>query len=231
MKRIIIALDGFSACGKSTLAKDLAKKLHYSYVDSGAMYRAVTLYFIENGISLEDPIAIESALKNIHVEFHRNPETKANETWLNGENVEQPIRKMEISNLVSEVAALKSVRREMVALQRKAGKKRGIVMDGRDIGSNVFPDAELKIFLTARPEIRAQRRYDELVEKGTPESMETVVENLAHRDHIDSTREENPLIQCYDARVLDNSDLSKAEQLETVFRWATELKETISLLP
>lgn len=231
MKRIIIALDGFSACGKSTLAKDLAKKLHYSYVDSGAMYRAVTLYFLQHGISLDSLEAIDAAMPNIHVEFHRNPETKANETWLNGENVETAIRKMEVSNLVSEVAALKSVRREMVALQRKAGKKRGIVMDGRDIGSNVFPDAELKIFLTANPEVRAKRRYDELVEKGTPESMEIVVENLAHRDHIDSTREENPLIQCPDARVLDNSTLSKEEQLAIVFQWANELKEALSSLP
>jgi cytidylate kinase len=138
---------------------------------------------------------------------------------------------MEVSNLVSEVAALKSVRREMVALQRKAGKKRGIVMDGRDIGSNVFPDAELKIFLTANPEVRAKRRYNELVEKGTPESMETVMENLAHRDHIDSTREENPLIQSPDARVLDNSTLSKEEQLAIVFQWANELKEALSSLP
>jgi cytidylate kinase len=226
MKKIIIALDGFSACGKSTLAKGIAQQLHYSYVDSGAMYRAVTWYFIQHQIALNDDVSIQHALSEIHIEFHRNSETKLNETWLNGRNIEKEIRTMEVSGMVSEVAALKLVRQSMVALQRKAGAKKGIVMDGRDIGSNVFPHAELKIFLTAQPEIRAQRRFAELQEKGTPESIEAVTENLAHRDHIDSTREENPLIRCSDARVLDNSNLTKEEQLAVVISWAKELQMT-----
>lgn len=228
VKRIIIAIDGFSSCGKSTLAKALAKQLHYSFIDSGAMYRAVTLYFIRNGVNFEDEAQITDALKDIHIHFERDSKTKQNITFLNDENVEAEIRKMEVSSLVSEVAALKAVRKEMVALQRKAGKRKGIVMDGRDIGSNVFPNAELKIFMTADNEVRAHRRFLELQEKGTPETIETVKKNLAHRDHIDSTREENPLTQTDDAIVLDNTNLTMDEQLQLALQWANEKIEALS---
>lgn len=214
MERIIIAIDGYSSCGKSTLAKAIAARLGYAYIDSGAMYRAVTLYFLHHHIPLDDEAAVDEALDNIHIDFHYNPILQRNETWLNGESVEESIRGLEVSNLVSPVSAIKSVRTAMVHLQRKAGKNKGIVMDGRDIGSNVFPDAEIKIFMTARPEIRAQRRYDELRAKGQHHTLEEIQNNLAERDRIDTTRAENPLIQAADALVLDNSLMNQLEQLE-----------------
>lgn len=214
MERIIIAIDGYSSCGKSTLAKAIAARLGYAYVDSGAMYRAVTLYFLHHYIPLDDAPAIEEALHNIHIDFHYNPILQRNETWLNGESVEEAIRSLEVSNLVSPVSAIKSVRTTMVHLQRKAGKNKGIVMDGRDIGTNVFPNAEIKIFMTASPEIRAQRRFDELKAKGQHHTLEEIQHNLAERDRIDTTRSENPLIQAADALVLDNSLMNEQEQLE-----------------
>lgn len=210
-KNIVIAIDGFSSCGKSTVAKALAKKLNYVFVDSGAMYRAVTLYFLRNNIALNDDQAIAEALENIHIDFI--PNTEKTQILLNGEDVSDAIRTMEISDQVSEVSAVKAVRVAMVHQQQQLGKKRNIVMDGRDIGTTVFPKADLKIFMTASPQIRAERRYAELTAKGEEVTMEEVRDNLAHRDHIDSTRAESPLRQAEDAVVLDNSDLNQEEQL------------------
>lgn len=222
MSAIIIAIDGYSSCGKSTLAKALAASLKYGYVDSGAMYRAVTLYFLENKIDYFKPKAVQAALKEIHIHFALNKESSRNETWLNGRMVEDLIRSKSVSDYVSPVATLVDVRREMVALQRLAGQNRGIVMDGRDIGTHVFPDAELKIFMTADPEVRALRRYRELLAKGESWTMEAVRDNLRERDRIDSTRAENPLRQAADALVLDNSHLSEDEQLELATSWARQ---------
>lgn len=222
MSAIIIAIDGYSSCGKSTLAKALAASLKYGYVDSGAMYRAVTLYFLENKIDYFKPKAVQAALKEIHIHFALNKESSRNETWLNGRMVEDLIRSKSVSDYVSPVATLVDVRREMVALQRLAGQNRGIVMDGRDIGTHVFPDAELKIFMTADPEVRALRRYRELLAKGESWTMEAVRDNLRERDRIDSTRAENPLRQAANALVLDNSHLSEDEQLELATSWARQ---------
>ena len=222
-KPIIIAIDGYSSCGKSTLAKDLAAQLHFAYIDSGAMYRAVTLYFLRHNIALHDDEAIKTALHDIHITFKRNKLTQSSETYLNGENIEAEIRGMAVSNVVSEVSAIKAVRKSMVALQRKAGKHRGVVMDGRDIGTNVFADAELKIFLTAEPTTRAERRFLELQQKGDPETMQAVINNLAHRDHIDTTRTENPLRQAETARIIDNTRLTPQQQLELAHSWAMEV--------
>jgi len=219
VERIIIAIDGYSSCGKSTLAKALAARLGYAYIDSGAMYRAVTLYFQHYHIPLDDEAAISEALENIHIEFQYNPVLQQNETWLNGESVESAIRSLEVSNAVSPVSAIKSVRQAMVALQRKAGLNKGIVMDGRDIGTNVFPEAELKIFMTADPEVRAIRRYEELRAKGENHSLEAIRQNLSERDRIDTSRSENPLRQAEDALVLDNSALTPEQQLQ----WAIQL--------
>lgn len=212
--KIIIALDGHSSCGKSTLAKDLAKALSYSYIDSGAMYRAVTLYFIRYNIDLEDPAAVEGALENIHIRF----ENKAgkNRTILNGEDVEEEIRQMTVSNLVSPVAAISAVRRAMVKQQQAMGKEKGLVMDGRDIGTVVFPDAELKIFLTASIEERTMRRYLELVEKGQEITIEKVRENLQERDYIDSNRADSPLRKAEDAIIIDNTKISAEATLKKV---------------
>lgn len=218
VERIIIAIDGYSSCGKSTLAKALAARLGYAYIDSGAMYRAVTLYFQHHHIPLDDEAAILEALENIHIEFHYNPVLHQNETCLNGESVETSIRSLEVSNAVSPVSAIKSVRKAMVALQRKAGQNKGIVMDGRDIGTNVFPNAELKIFMTADPEVRAMRRYEELRAKGEKHSLEAIRNNLSERDRIDTSRAENPLRQAADALILDNSALTPEQQLQ----WALE---------
>lgn len=219
---IIIAIDGYSSCGKSTLAKALAAKLNYGYVDSGAMYRAVTLYFIENKIDFSRTKAVLAALKDIHIRFQLNKSSGRNETWLNDRMVEDLIRSKSVSDYVSPVATLVDVRREMVALQRLAGQKRGIVMDGRDIGTFVFPDAELKIFMTADPEVRALRRYRELLSKGESWTMEAVRNNLRERDRIDSTRAENPLRQAADALVLDNSHMTQEEQLAMAIDWANK---------
>ncbi len=219
MKRIIIAIDGYSSCGKSTLAKALARKLHYNYIDSGAMYRAVTYYFIHNKTSLSQLQSMKedelnSLLKNIDIEFHVNPETKLSEIYLNGEYAEQHIRSMEVSQLVSPISALHSIRVKLVALQHKYGKQKGIVMDGRDIGTKVFPEAELKIFMTANKVVRAKRRYDELTSKGVKVTMDEVFKNIESRDLQDTTRKESPLVQASDAVVLDNSDLNEEQQLD-----------------
>jgi len=210
----VIAIDGFSSCGKSTVAKALAKKLNFVFVDSGAMYRAVTLYFQRNNISLSDDAAIKSAIENIHIDLV--PLADKTQALLNGEDVSDAIRTMEVSEYVSEVSAIKAVRHAMVKQQQALGAKRNIVMDGRDIGTTVFPNADLKVFMTASPQVRAERRFAELTAKGEVITMEEVKDNLSHRDHIDSTREESPLRQADDAVVLDNSELNQEEQLAFV---------------
>lgn len=211
---IIVAIDGYSSCGKSTVAKALAKKLHFIYVDSGAMYRAVTLYLLRNNIDVTDSEKIEEALENIHLSFHsRDYQTHIT---LNGEEVSDEIRQMPVSEKVSEVSTLKAVRTAMVKQQQRLGQSKDIVMDGRDIGTAVFPDAQIKIFMTADPNIRAQRRYKELTAKGDQVTLEEVFENLAHRDYQDTTRKESPLVRAEDAIILDNTDLSENEQLEFV---------------
>ena len=215
MKKITIAIDGYSSCGKSTMAKDLAREVGYIYIDSGAMYRAVTLYCLENQLFTEegiDTIRLEAAMPDIQISFQLNPETGRPMTFLNGANVEDRIRTMEVSNHVSPVAALPFVREALVKLQQEMGKEKGIVMDGRDIGTAVFPDAELKIFVTASAEIRAQRRYDELQAKGQEASFDEILANVKERDYIDQNREVSPLRQADDALLLDNSNLTIEEQ-------------------
>lgn len=217
MKRIIVAIDGFSSCGKSTMAKDLAKSVGYAYVDSGAMYRSVTLYCQRNGLITDgvvDEAALQACIDDIRIEFKFNEEKQRNETYLNGDNVEDEIRTLTVSNQVSIVSSIGFVRRAMVAIQQSYSKDRGIVMDGRDIGTVVFPDAELKIFLTASPEIRAQRRYDELKAKGMEEPFEDILENVKQRDYLDQTRTESPLRKAEDAVELDNGEMTIAEQRE-----------------
>ncbi len=214
--KIVIALDGYSSCGKSTTAKRVAAKLGYSFIDTGAMYRAVTLYFLQNHISFTNPIAIEKALETIQIHFEFNPKTQKSDVFLNGLNVEEEIRKMYISNSVSEVSAITMVRKAMVLQQQKMGKKRGVVMDGRDIGTKVFPDAEVKIFMTADPLIRAQRRQVELIEKGELIDLDDILSNLQKRDIIDSSREEGPLKQADEAIVLDTSFMTLDEQVDFV---------------
>jgi len=210
-KKITIAVDGFASCGKSTLAKGMAKALNYAYIDTGAMYRAVTLYCIENEVGIKNDEAIQSALDAIDIRF-KTIEGK-NTTFLNDKNVEEDIRKMPINNRVSEVAAVSLVRRAMVRQQQEMGKEKGVILDGRDIGTVVFPDAELKLFMTANLEVRTQRRLMELQAKGQTVSPEEIAKNLQHRDHIDSTRADSPLKQANDAIVIDNSNLSENEQL------------------
>ena len=215
MKKITIAIDGYSSCGKSTMAKDLAREVGYIYIDSGAMYRAVTLYCLENGLFTNEGIdteRLEAAMPDIHISFELNPETQRPMTFLNGQNVEDRIRTMEVSNRVSPVAALPFVRKALVELQQEMGRAKGIVMDGRDIGTAVFPDAELKIFVTASAEIRAQRRYDELKAKGQEASFEEILTNVKERDYIDQNREVSPLRQAEDALLLDNSNMTIEEQ-------------------
>lgn len=219
MKKITIAIDGFSSCGKSTMAKDLAREVGYIYIDSGAMYRAVTLYSIENGIFDGDIIDTEKLKKeigNIHISFRLNKEGRP-ETYLNDVNVEDKIRSMSVSSKVSLISALDFVRKEMVAQQQSMGAKKGIVMDGRDIGTTVFPNAELKIFVTATPEIRARRRYDELKAKGQEASFDEILENVKQRDYIDQHRDVSPLRKADDALLLDNTDLTIAQQKEWLF--------------
>lgn len=215
MKKITIAIDGYSSCGKSTMAKDLAREIGYIYIDSGAMYRAVTLFCLENHLFTEEGIdieALEKRMSEINISFQLNPETQRPVTYLNGDNVEERIRTMEVSSHVSPVAALGFVREAMVRLQQEMGKAKGIVMDGRDIGTVVFPDAELKIFVTASAEIRAQRRYDELTAKGQEVSFEEILKNVKERDYIDQNRAVSPLRQAEDAILLDNSHLTIEEQ-------------------
>lgn len=221
--KIIIAIDGHSACGKSTLAKDLASHLNYVYVDSGAMYRAVTYYLLENNISFREGPELETALSQINILQSVNPDGLQT-TWLNEEIVEEAIRSMKVSSHVSEVAALSSVRHKLVEEQRKMGIHKGIVMDGRDIGTVVFPEAELKIFLTASENVRVERRLLELMDKGINATYEEIKSNLRQRDHIDSTRKDSPLTKAIDARLLDNSDLTREGQLNIVLNWVKELR-------
>lgn len=221
MKKITIAIDGFSSCGKSTMAKDLAREIGYIYIDSGAMYRAVTLYSIENSIFQNDKIdtkRLKKHINDIHISFHLNSETGRPDTYLNGKNVENKIRTMDVSSHVSSIAALSFVREAMVAQQQEMGKAKGIVMDGRDIGTTVFPDAELKIFVTASPEIRAQRRYNELKAKGEDISFDEILENVKQRDYIDQNRKVSPLRKADDALLLDNSYMTISQQKE----WLSE---------
>jgi CMP/dCMP kinase len=211
-KNLVIAIDGYSSCGKSTLAKALAKKLGFIYIDSGAMYRAVTLYFIRNKVNVNDPDAVTDALQHIELNFHSRD--YQSHITLNGEEVSEEIRQMPVSEYVSEVSANKLIRKEMVKQQQRMGKSKNIVMDGRDIGTTVFEDAQVKFFMTADPKIRAERRFKELQSKGdTMTSLEDVFENLAHRDYADTTRKESPLTRAEDAIILDNTDLTEAEQL------------------
>jgi len=222
MKKIIITLDGYSSCGKSTLAKQMAAHLNYVFIDSGAMYRGITLYFIRHGIDVTNSDAVIEALKHIHLAFILNEKTGRADMYLNDENVEEEIRGLEVSNQVSQVAALEHVRIFSVAQQQLMGGQKGIVMDGRDIGTTVFPEAELKIFITASPEVRVERRYQELVAKDPAITKAEIKANLEMRDHIDSTREFSPLKQAHDALVLDNSKLTREAQLELALSWAQE---------
>ncbi|OWY23772.1 (d)CMP kinase [Sphingobacteriales bacterium UPWRP_1] len=216
-QQINIAIDGHASCGKSTLAKAIAKQLGYTYIDSGAMYRAVTLYFLRHPeLDFTCPPDVDEALKNIAISFTYNPETGHAETLLNGENVEALIRDKAVSSLVSQISTIAEVRRFLVKQQQELGKNKGVVMDGRDIGTVVFPDAELKIFLTANLDVRAQRRYNELMDKGMQITLEEVKQNLQSRDITDSTREITPLLQAPDAVLIDNSYLTREKQLELV---------------
>jgi cytidylate kinase len=216
MKKITIAIDGFSSCGKSTMAKDLAKKLGYVYVDTGAMYRAVTLYAMRNGLFNADgsikTADLERQMNKINITFKLNKTAERPDTYLNNELVENDIRTLEVSNHVSQIAAVPFVREAMVAQQQRMGKDKGVVMDGRDIGTTVFPEAELKVFVTASAEVRAQRRYDELKEKGMPADFNDILKNVQERDYIDSHREVSPLRKAPDAIELDNSHMTIAEQ-------------------
>lgn len=221
-KKIVIAIDGFSSCGKSTLAKALAAKLSYVFIDTGAMYRAIALYFLRNGISFQDEAAIVNALSKINLRFEYNASTLKSDMFLNGENVELLIREMQVSSKVSEVAAIAAVRDFAVAQQQAMGVEKGIVMDGRDIGTVVFPNAELKIFVTADPAVRANRRLLELQAINPAITLEEVAENLQHRDLIDSTRAHSPLKQAADAMVLDNTHISREAQFEMALNWANE---------
>ena len=222
-RKIIIAIDGFSSCGKSTLAKELAARLGYNYIDSGAMYRAITLYFLRNNIDLTAHDRVAAALEDTHLSFHVNEHSGESEIYLNDENVSRPIREMLVADKVSEVAAIREVRVFAVAQQKKMGKKRGIVMDGRDIGTVVFPDAELKIFMTADPSIRVMRRFEEIFVSNPNITVEEVKNNLELRDYIDSNREESPLRRAEHSHLLDNSSLTREEQLEKVMHWAAAI--------
>jgi CMP/dCMP kinase len=224
-KKIIIAIDGHSSCGKSTLAKSLARKLKYTYIDSGAMYRAITLFALRNGFISGGKVDVEkliSRLGDVKITFRWDEETEENTTYLNGENVEEEIRQLQVSNNVSPISTIAGVRHEMVKQQRENGRNKGIVMDGRDIGTVVFPEAELKLFMTASPAIRAERRYLELKEKGMNVSFNEILKNVEERDSIDSSREVSPLKKADDAIVLDNSYLTREEQLQWAIRKASE---------
>jgi CMP/dCMP kinase len=226
MQKITIAIDGYSSCGKSTLAKALASKIGYSYIDTGAMYRATTFYLMQQQIITAPPFDLHNIISNldkIHLTFQYNPALKFSETFLNGYNVERDIRDMKVSGLVSHVSLIKEVRQKMIAIQKQMGKNKGVVMEGRDIGTNVFPNAELKIFMTADIDVRVQRRYDELHSKGELVSTQLVKENLLSRDYEDTNRKENPLIKAHDAITLDNSELSRQEQLDFVLKLIEDL--------
>ena len=224
-KEIIIAIDGHSSTGKSTLAKELAKALNYVYIDTGAMYRAVTYYALQNNLISEKKInkkQLINDLDKIQIDFKYNPDKGFAEVYLNGQNIEKEIRQMYVSNFVSQIATIPEVREKLVAQQRKIGERKGIVMDGRDIGSVVFPDAELKIFMTASPEVRAKRRFMELLDKGENVNYNDVLTNVLKRDKTDSERSTSPLIMTKDAIKIDNSNLSREEQLEKVLKLAKE---------
>lgn len=225
MKKIIITIDGWSSCGKSTLAKQLAKALGYIYVDSGAMYRAITLYFLRNHIDWTEKEQVINALKNISLEFVYNPQSQQSEIYLNEENVEYVIRDLVVAEKVSDVAAIKEVRTFAVAQQQAMGKGKGIVMDGRDIGTVVFPEAELKIFMTADNAVRVERRFKELYEKNPAVTIEEVKDNLEMRDYIDSHREVSPLRQADDAFILDNTALTEEEQYKRTLKMAKSLTQ------
>lgn len=221
-KKIIITIDGWSSCGKSTLAKQMARKLGYVYVDSGAMYRAITLYFLRNHVDWTDQKEVEKALTEISLDFHFNEKTQSSEIYLNEENVEYVIRDLVVAEKVSDVAAIREVRGFAVHQQQQMGRKKGIIMDGRDIGTVVFPKAELKIFMTADNAVRVERRFRELYEKNPNITIEEVKNNLEMRDYIDSHREVSPLRQAEDAIVLDNTNLTPEEQLKLALSWVTE---------
>lgn len=222
MSKIIVTIDGWSSCGKSTLARQLAKELGYIYIDSGAMYRAITLYFLRNHTNWHDPAQVKDALNNISIEFKYNKDTQLSDVYLNGENVEYVIRDLVIAEKVSEVAAIKEVRTYAVAQQQQMGEKKGIVMDGRDIGTTVFPHAEIKFFMTADMTVRVERRYREMLEKNPNISIEEVKANLEMRDYIDSSREISPLRKATDAIELDNTFLSIEKQLKIAIRIVKE---------
>jgi cytidylate kinase len=227
-KKITIAIDGHSSTGKSTAAKQLALKLHYVYVDTGAMYRAVSYFALRKKLLVNgnlDKQKLIEQLKYIRISFVFNKETNNADVHLNGENIEKQIRMLEVSSVVSKVAEISEVRAKLVEQQKAMGDKKGIVMDGRDIGSVVFPSAELKVFMTAAPEIRAQRRYLELVEKGDDVSLEEVLKNVVERDHMDSSRDDSPLIQLPEAKLLDTSEMTREEQFELLVSWAEEAIE------
>lgn len=231
--KIVIAIDGHSSCGKSTVAKELAKALGYIYLDSGAMYRAVTLFALRNGLAANGQVnepELTARLSEITIEFRLNPGSLQNETYLNGENVEEEIRRLPVSTHVSPVATIREVREAMVKQQQAMGKNKGIVMDGRDIGTAVFPAAELKIFMTASPKVRAQRRYDELTGKGQQVSFEEILHNVEERDRIDSGREVSPLRKADDALILDNSYLNRDEQLNWALQKARETIQQAKVL-
>jgi len=217
--KIIIAIDGYSSCGKSTLAKSLAKELNYAYVDTGAMYRAVTLFCMKNDLiknRVADTIEIERILEKINITFKFNPANQRNETYLNNENIEDKIRTIEVSDNVSIISKIATVRKKMVILQKEMGKNKGLVMDGRDIGTVVFPEAELKFFMTADPYVRASRRHKELLDNGDNNSFEVVFENVKQRDYLDENREESPLKKAPDSIILDNTNVTQEEQLKRV---------------
>jgi cytidylate kinase len=223
VKKIIITIDGWSSCGKSTLAKQLAKELGYIYVDSGAMYRAITLYFLRNHIDWTDKKEVKRGLKEVNIEFRYQPKKESSEIYLNGENVEYVIRDLVVAEKVSEVASIKEVREFAVVQQRKLGSKKGIVMDGRDIGTVVFPKAELKIFMTADNAVRVERRFKELYEKNPNITLEEIKANIELRDYLDSHREISPLKQAKDAILLDNTNLTEQEQLKLALGWVREV--------
>lgn len=231
--KLIIAIDGYSSCGKSTMAKELAREVGYTYIDTGAMYRAVTWYAIRKGLMSNGKIdseRLQQSLNEIDIHFRINSETGRTETWMNGENVEHAIRSLEVANWVSQIAALGFVRRDLVARQQAMGKEKGIVMDGRDIGTVVFPQAELKIFVTASAEVRAQRRLDEMKAKGEMATYEEILDNIRNRDRIDTTRSDSPLKPAEDALILDNTNISLAEQnawLQNQFQQALRLHKDI----
>jgi len=229
MRRIIIAIDGYSACGKSTTAKAVAKKLGYTFIDSGAMYRAVTHYFQANHVSLTNSNEVDKALDEINISFRYKEEEDEYETILNGKNIEKDIRTMTVTRLVSEVSALKAVRLALVKQQQKMGKEKGIVMDGRDIGTHVFPQADLKIFMTADKWVRAERRQKELFARGEILDLKEVIDSIEKRDFLDTTRDESPLMKAEDAWDLDNTELTMDEQVDVVLKWVDKKTSELNI--